>query len=183
MPNYRRVKIEGGTYFLTIVTYKRKNIFSSLENRELLLQSINHVSLFHPFFLEAYCILPDHFHFLCRLPEDDGNYSTRVSEIKKRFSKKYLETHERPLARDVSQIKRGESGIWQLRFWEHYIRDEEDLNRHIDYIHYNPVKHGLVDKVRDWSSSSFFDYVKAGYYSIDWGEGYSFDHEKRSFGE
>ena len=183
MPNYRRVRIKGGTYFLTLVTNKRTNIFTSIKNREVLLESINHVKHYHPFSLEAYCILPDHFHFLCCLPEDDDNYSTRVSEIKKRFSKKYLEIHERPLSRDVSQIKRGESGIWQLRFWEHYIRDEEDLNRHIDYIHYNPVKHGLVNKVRDWASSSFFDYVKAGFYSIDWGESYRFEDGKRSFGE
>jgi putative transposase len=183
MPNYRRVRIKGGTYFLTLVTYKRENIFASIKNRELLLESINHVNHFHPFFLEAYCILTDHIHLLCRLPEDDDNYSIRIAEIKKCFSRKYLEIYERPLPRDASQVKRGESGIWQLRFWEHYIRNEEDLNRHIDYIHYNPVKHGLVNKVIDWPSSSFFDYVKAGYYPIEWGERYEFDHGKRLFGE
>jgi len=183
MPNYRRVKIEGGTYFLTLVTYKREKIFLQSEARQLLLDSINHVKNIHPFYMKAFCILPDHVHLLWQMPEDDANYSTRIAEVKKRFSKHYLSDFGNLLSLNLSQAKRGESGLWQRRFWEHYIRDEEDLYRHIDYIHYNPVKHGLVDSVRDWPSSSFFDYVQEGYYEIGWGEGYRVDQEKFNFGE
>ena len=183
MPDYRRVKIKGGTYFFTLITYKRRNVFSSVEKRDLFLESVNHVKHFHPFLLEAYCILPDHIHLLCRLPEDDYNYSMRIGEIKKWFSKKYLDRYEGFISINGLQAKRGESGIWQQRFWEHYIRDEEDLNRHIDYIHFNPVKHALVSQVRDWPSSSFFEYVKAGNYDRDWGISYQEENEKLAFGE
>jgi putative transposase len=172
MPNYRRVKIKGGTYFLTLVTYDRRRLFFSSETRQLLLDSIEHVRKYHPFTMEAYCILPDHGHFLWRMPEDDDNYSMRIAEIKKRFSKCYLKAVIEKQTVNPSQIKRGESGLWQRRFWEHYIRDENDLNRHIDYIHYNPVKHGLVKRVKDWPSSSFSDYVQMGIYEINWGRGY-----------
>lgn len=172
MPNYRRVKIKGGTYFFTIVTNKRQRIFHSHKARELLLKAFNHSMQFHPFTMEAYCILPDHIHLLWKMPEDDHDYSTRIAEIKKRFSKTYLLETGNEISKNTSQANRGESGLWQRRFWEHYIYDEEDLHRHIDYIHFNPVKHGLVKQVKDWPSSSFFDYVKLGYYEIDWGEFY-----------
>jgi len=183
MPNYRRVKIKGGTYFLTIVTYKRRKIFVSSENRQLLIDAINHVTHYHPFHLVAYCILPDHAHLLCQMPINDADYSTIVAEIKKRFSKGYSKNQGKINTAKASQVKRGESGLWQSRFWEHYIRDEVDLNRHIDYIHFNPVKHGLVSNVKDWPSSSFFDYVQKGSFEIDWGEGYNVNREKFNFGE
>ncbi len=183
MPNYRRVKIKGGTYFFTLVTYKRQNIFSIPENRELFLESINHVKNYHPFHVIAYCILPDHIHLLIRLPEDDDNFSLRISEIKKQFSKLYTKNIGQSPAKIAGLAKSGESGLWQKRFWEHTIRDEEDLHRHMDYIHYNPVKHGLVNRVKGWPNSSFFDYVKAGNYEIDWGEAYQEYNEKQRFGE
>ena len=145
MPNYRRVKVKGGNYFFTMVTNKRQKIFSSLALRELLLDAFDHVSQFHPFSMEAFCVLPDHIHFLWQMPEDDDNFSMRIAEIKKRFSKTYFDEIDRTISKDTLQTKRGESGIWQRRFWEHYIRDEEDLHNHIDYIHYNPIKHDLVN--------------------------------------
>ncbi|MDT8382755.1 MAG: hypothetical protein RQ728_10950, partial [Brevefilum sp.] len=111
------------------------------------------------------------------------NYSTRIAEVKKRFSKNYLSDFGYLRSPNLSQGKRGESGLWQRRFWEHYIRDDLDLNRHIDYIHYNPVKHGLVESVKDWPCSSFFDYVQEENYEIGWGEGYKVDQEKFNFGE
>ena len=183
MPNYRRVRIKGGTYFFTLVTYKRQKVFASLETRILLLESVNYVKRFHPFYIEAYCILPDHIHLLWRMPEDDDNYSMRIAEIKKRFSKYYFKNLGTTLLLNPLQAMRKESGIWQRRFWEHYIRDEEDLNRHIDYIHYNPVKHGFVKKVSAWPSSSFFDYVRTGNYQVDWGDEYHANQEKNVFGE
>ena len=183
MPNYRRIKIKGGTYFLTVVTYNRQIIFATAKNRELFIKSLNHVKKYHPFHLEAYCILPDHIHLLIRLLEDDDNISLRISEIKKRFSKLYSKNFGQSPAKNAGLVRPGRSGLWQQRFWEHTIRNEEDLHRHIDYIHYNPVKHGLVHKVKDWPSSSFFDYVKAGNYQIDWGEAYQDDNEKHTYGE
>jgi len=117
------------------------------------------------------------------MPEDDDDYSMRIAEIKKRFSKYYFKNLGTALLLNPLQSKRGESGIWQRRFWEHYIRDEEDLNRHIDYIHYNPVKRGLVTKVSEWTSSSYFDYVRTGNYQVDWGDEYQADQEIYVFGE
>ena len=183
MPNYRRVKIKGATYFLTLVTYDRRKLFYSSEVRQLLLDAIAHVEEYHPFDMVAYCILSNHVHFLWRMPEDDDNYSMRIAEIKKRFSKCYKDTYGQIDQINLSQRKRGESGLWQRRFWEHYIRNEEDLHMHIDYIHYNPVKHGLVKRVSDWPHSSFFDYLKMENYEIGWGEGYEIDNEKFNFGE
>ncbi len=182
MPNYRRVKIKGGTYFFTLVTNKRLRLFHSVQTRELLINALDHVKQFHPYSMEAFCILPDHIHLIWQLPEDDEHFSMRIAEVKKRFSKTYLMQASQTLIKDTLQTKRGESGVWQRRFWEHYIRDEEDLHRHIDYIHYNPIKHDLVKQVKEWPSSSFFDYVKMGVYEMDWGETYQENKENR-FGE
>ncbi len=170
MANYRRVKIEGGIYFFTLVTHYRKPIFSVDKAANLFLEAINHVKNFHPFSTLAFCILPDHIHLLWEMPIDDVDYSMRISEIKKRFSKGFIEEFGNPNLPNTSQQRRGETGIWQRRFWEHYVRDEEDLNNHIDYIHYNPVKHGLVMRVNQWRGSSFFDFVKQGFYDVNWGQ-------------
>ena len=183
MPNYRRVIIEGGIYFFTLTTNNRQKIFLSSSARDIFLEAVNHVMNFHPFSTEAYCILPDHIHLLWRMPEEDANYSTRISEIKKRFSKEFCAKYPSIVKRNEFQVNRGESGVWQRRFWEHYIRDETDLNNHINYIHFNPVKHGIVRQVRDWPSSSFFNYARSGHYQIDWGEGYQVAQEKCHFGE
>ena len=109
----------------------------------------------HPFSTDAICLLPDHIHCVWTLPEADQNYSTRWKEIKRRFTNGYLDEIGPVEIRNQSREKRGEASIWQRRFWEHTIRDQEDLDRHINYIHYNPVKHGLVQRVRDWQWSSF----------------------------
>ena len=183
MPNYRRVRIYGGTYFFTLTTFKRREIFLKSDARTIFLEAIKHVMEFHPFSNEAYCILPDHIHLLWRMPEDDADYSLRISEIKKRFSMSFQAKYPYIVIRDESQLKRKESGVWQRRFWEHYIRDENDLRNHIDYIHYNPVKHGLVRQVKDWPSSSFFDYVRLGHYEVDWGDSYQPIDNKLHLGE
>jgi len=80
-------------------------------------------------------------------------------------------------------IKRREATIWQRRFWEHFIRDEEDLEHHLNYLHFNPVKHGLVKRVRDWEASTFTDFVKLGYYDLDWGGNYQIKEPDQYFGE
>jgi len=147
MPEYRRVKIKGGTYFFTLVTYHRQPIFSSSSHCHHLLAAVKHVANYHPFELLAYCILPDHIHVIMALPEHDFNYSTRISLIKRRFTRQYINELDWQPPKRESYEKRQESGVWQRRFWEHFIRDEEDLHRHIDYVHYNPVKHGLVSQV------------------------------------
>jgi putative transposase len=183
MPNYRRIKIKGGTYFFTLVTNKRRKLFLSPEARALFINSMNHVRQYHPFSIEAFCILPDHIHLLWQMPKDDNDYSIRIAEIKKHFSKSDFDRTETSSIKTYSQTKRGESGIWQRRFWEHFIRDECDLNKHIEYIHYNPVKHGLVERVEDWPSSSFFDYVQLGFYDLGWGENFDIENNEINFGE
>jgi putative transposase len=139
--------------------------------------------VFHPFTIEAYCILPDHIHFIWRLPEDDSDYGMRIGLIKNRFSKVYFFDESRKFQRDSSRQKRRETTVWQRRFWEHLIRDEDDLNRHIEYIHYNPVKHGLVERVCDWPDSSFIDFVKKGILEEDWGGSYRVQENEFNFGE
>ena len=183
MPEYRRVKLEGGTYFITLVTYQRKNLFANKGAITLFQKSIDHVKSYRPFFLEAYCILPDHIHFILSLPEKDNNFSVRISQIKRRFSKQYVKNVGIVYPGNESLQNRRELPIWQRRFWEHLIRDENDLERHIDYIHYNPVKHGLVNRVQDWKYSSFLDFVERGYYDLSWGEDNLIDKEENCFGE
>jgi putative transposase len=183
MSEYRRVKQPGGTYFFTIITYQRQKLFLKTETRSLLLESIQHVNKNHPFDIVAYCVLPDHVHFLWRMPEDDWNYSMRIGLIKRYFSKKYISQYGEKFPKTESQKSRREVTVWQRRFWEHFIRDEEDLGRHIDYIHYNPVNHGWVNRVCDWEGSSFHDYVNEGIYQVEWGEDFKVDNKKYQFGE
>jgi putative transposase len=181
MPNYRRVKIKGGTYFLTLVTYQRQEIFSSEFARKEFLKAIQHVQTFHPFLMIAYCILPDHIHLILKLPENDDNFSMRIAEIKKRFSKNYFIKLNCP--KKVLSYPKGQNKIWQNRFWEHFIRDQNDLYQHIDYIHYNPVKHEFVSHAKDWSSSSFRQFVEEGFYDINWGQGCLKETSQQLFGE
>ena len=119
----------------------------------------------HPFETIAICILPDHLHAVWSLPPEEADFSLRWSLIKSGFS--------RDLAGDMqpssSKIARRERGIWQHRYWEHAIRDDADLERHVDYIHFNPVKHGHVSQVCDWPHSSFHGYVERGILPRDWG--------------
>jgi len=183
MSEFRRVKIKGGTYFFTIVTFQRQKLFQLPVARDLFLDSVEHIRNFHLFKVLAFCILPDHIHFIWQLSQDDENYSSHISQIKRRFSRNYTKIFGIPIPKNESQIKRREVAIWQRRFWEHLIRDEDDLYQHIDYIHYNPVKHGLVDCVGDWECSSFHDYVREGIYDVMWGESNKLDEKSNNFGE
>ncbi|MCJ7532800.1 MAG: transposase, partial [Anaerolineales bacterium] len=156
--------------FFTVVTYNRRPILTSTEARKLLRSAWIDVCGRFPFTTDAVCLLPEHIHCIWTMPYGHMNYSVRWKEIKRLFTKSYLEQIGPGETRSESRVKRGEATIWQRRFWEHTIRDQTDLNHHLDYIHYNPVKHGLVQTVSDWPWSSFHRYVKMGYYETNWGE-------------
>lgn len=183
MPQYRRSKIEGGTYFFTVVTYHRRPFLTTDEARAALHFAWLNVEQRYPFTTNAICLLPDHLHCIWTLPEGDSNYSLRWGEIKKIFSKMYLPHVKANELLSESRLKRGEAAVWQRRFWEHTIRDLHDFNRHLDYIHYNPVKHGLVHSVSDWPWSSFHRYVQLGFYDRSWGFGEGTPMNEACFGE
>lgn len=137
--NYRRVRVLGGTYFFT-VNLANRNSLLLVEQVDLLRQVIKNVKQKHPFEIDAMVVLPEHLHAIWRLPENDSDYSTRWMLIKAGFSRGIPKGE---LIR-ISRLKKRERGIWQRRYWEHVIRDELNWQRHVDYIHFNPVKHGWV---------------------------------------
>lgn len=141
----------------------------------LLRRVIRDVKSSHPFEINAIVILPDHLHAIWTLPPHDDNYSIRWNQIKGLFTQEV-----KGVGLALKKDKRNEYNLWQRRFWEHTIRDDVDLARHVNYIHYNPVKHGLVRRVRDWPYSSFHRYVREGTLPLDWGEGVDREGE---FGE
>lgn len=168
---YRRWRREGGVFFFTVVTYQRRKLLTNDAARTYLREAIERTRAERPFETLAIVFLPDHLHAVWRLPTGDADYSTRWRLIKSRFTRALngsnacvQSTH--PTA---SHLRRGERAIWQRRFWEHVIRDAADLKRHVDYIHYNPVKHGLVDAASDWPHSSFHRYLEMEEYGPDWG--------------
>jgi putative transposase len=168
MPEYRRSYDPGGLYFFTVVTYQREPIFLMPKARSLLHRAWEEIERKYPFQTEAICLLPEHLHSIWKLPEGDCNYSLRWKEIKRKFTSSYLFYLREKYPRNESRIKKKEATIWQRRFWEHTIVDENDYYSHIDYIHKNPMKHGLVEHVRDWPWSSFHRFVRIGMYPIDW---------------
>jgi len=169
MPEYHRSWVPGGTYFFTVVTYQRHPILLSNEARDCLHAAWTSVRNRFPFSIDAVCLLPDHLHSIWTLPEGDSNYAVRWGEIKKTFTKLFTSKAEFGQDLSESRLRRGEAGVWQRRYWEHTIRDQADYYRHLDYIHYNPVKHGLVVKPGDYFWSSFHRYVKLGFYEDNWG--------------
>ena len=168
MPDYRRNFQPGGTFFFTVVTCQRFPIFDASPARDLLGEAFRNVKEKYPFTLDAICLLPDHLHCLWTLPESDGNYSIRWSYIKAYFTHRYKGIFGAPGKLNESRENRREGVVWQRRFWEHTIRDEQDFAMHFDYIHYNPVKHGLVQNIDEWEWSSFHHYVNLGWYPGKW---------------
>ena len=169
MSNYRRVKIEGAWYFFTVVAYKRRNFLTDDNARPILKEAIHRVKTDRPFEIPAFCLLPDHLHCIWKMPTDDADYSTRWGLIKRMFSKMYIAAGGRSLAQTDSRRKKRELGIWQRRFWEHRIRDEDDYWNHVHYIHYNPVKHGLVERIKEWPYSTYHRLCQQGMYDdFDW---------------
>jgi putative transposase len=169
MPNYRRFYFPGGTYFFTIVTCNRYPFFNSPIARRILLASCRLVEHEMPFKLFAWAVMPEHLHAVVTLPRGDCDFSTRIKKLKKSFSESWLASggHEEPISE--SRKRKKERGIWQRRYYEHLVQDEIDLENHVDYIHFNPVKHELVQSPNQWRWTSFQRFVKAGQYSIDWG--------------
>ena len=175
MPNYRRSLIKGGCYFFTINLLERKQNTLLIDQIDLLRDVVKRVRKKHPFHIDGWVILPDHMHCIWTLPDGDDDYSSRIRLIKMLFSKQIPDTEKRSTVRQ----RKGERGIWQRRFWEHTIRDDRDFANHMDYLHFNPVKHDYVDRVMDWPYSTFRYHVKAGMYPENWG----CDNDKLQVGE
>jgi len=155
MPNYRRLYVAGHPVFVTAVTRRREPWLASGEHVEMVLAAMRWAKSKYPFRHLAHVVLPDHLHWIF-LPEDVGRYSELVGAVKREVTWRLKET--------------GLTGpFWQARFYDHVIRDDEDYGRHLDYVHFNRVKHGLVDRAADYRWSSFEEWVKRGFYPADWG--------------
>lgn len=165
--DYRRAWHPGGTYFFTVNLLQRKDNDLLTRNVNLLRTIVKSVWRHHPFAIHGWVVLPEHLHCVIELPEGDADFATRWRLIKMQFSRSLPRTERLSAVR----ARRGERGIWQRRYWEHLIRDEAGYRAHMDYVHINPVKHGLVEKVLDWPYSTFHRLVAAGVYPEDWGGG------------
>jgi len=171
MSAYRRWMIPGETYFFTVVAYRRRRIFDREENIRLLGDAMRSVRAKFPFRTIATVVLPDHLHCLWSLPRGDADFSTRWKRIKRDFTVQLLGEGNESKDNLVSPERRarGERGVWQRRFWEHVVRDDEELESFCDYIHYNPVKNGYATSPAGWQWSTFARFVASGHYPPDWG--------------
>ncbi len=176
MSNYRRAQVPGATYFFTV---NLRNRSSDLLVRQvaLLRECVRATRSRHPFHIDAWVVLPEHMHCMWTLPPGDADFALRWKIIKSAFSRRLPATERLT----PTQERRGERGIWQRRYWEHLIRDEQDYQRHFDYIHYNPLKHGHVERIADWPWSSFHRAVAMGVYSA--GESPGADVGTSDYGE
>lgn len=164
MSIYRRVRTAGGSFFFTVTLEDRSSALL-VERIDALREAFARTRSELPFTIDAVVVLPDHLHCVWTLPEGDSDYSSRWQRIKGRFSRACPAGEVISASRD----RKRERGIWQRRYWEHMLRDEDDYAAHVDYIHYNPVKHQHVTRVRDWQHSSFHRYVRALLLPPDWG--------------
>jgi putative transposase len=176
MTNCRRNFVPAGSYFFTLNLAERNSRLLT-DHIEELRAAFRYARDRHWFTIDAIVVLPDHLHAIWTLPEGDADFAMRWRRIKTAFSR-FLPARERI---SQSRLRKGERGIWQRRYWEHTLHDERDFARHVDYIHFNPVKHKLVTKVKDWPHSSFHRMVRLGVYPEDWGGDISED--TASFGE
>ncbi|MCB1561189.1 MAG: transposase [Xanthomonadales bacterium] len=160
---YRRSQAAGGTYFFTVNLRDRRGTLL-VDHVDDLRRATRIVRERHPFVIDAWAVLPDHLHAVWTLPEDDSDFPTHWSLIKAGFSRTI--TAGEPIS--ASRERKGERGIWQRRFWEHQIRDDRDRQAHIDYVHFNPVKHGYVTRASDWPHSTIHRYIRDGIASADW---------------
>jgi putative transposase len=163
MVRYRRNFVAGAVYFFTVTLADRRSK-ALVDHIDALRAAIRTTRQSHPFEIDAVVVLPEHLHIVMTLPPGDADFSNRWSLIKRRFTTAVAKAGE-----TIARHPNGEHALWQRRFWEHTIRDDRDFERHIDYIHFNPVKHGLVTRVRDWPHSSFHRYVRQGLMPEDWG--------------
>ena len=163
MVSYRRNYVPGGTYFFT-VTLADRNSDLLVRHVALLRSAFRSVKALRRFRIDAIVVLPEHLHAVLTLPYGDADYSGRWKNIKATFTHALVANASPLICND-----RGEYTFWQRRFWEHTIRNEADFRRHVDYIHFNPVKHGLVASAADWPHSSFHRFVRMGLLPADWG--------------
>ena len=157
---YRRSTAKGATFFFTVVTHERRKILCHESNVALLREAFRFVKQRHPFTIDAFVLLPEHLHCIWTLPENDSDYSMRWRQIKSHFSRRCGDEFKG--RQTQAHLRRGEQAIWQHRYWEHQVRDDSDFIRHVEYIHYNPVKHGLAKAPKLWPHSTFHRYVRKG---------------------
>ena len=165
---YQRAFLPGGSYFFTLVTEKRRPLFATKDAVDVLHLAFQTVHSKRPFTMDAMVVLPDHLHCIWTQPPTDGDFATRWRLIKTWFTKHCdpaLHTTPNP-----ARAAKREQALWQHRYWEHALRDEADFARHVEYIHFNPVKHGLAKSAIEWPHSSFHRYVEAGLCPADWGQ-------------
>ena len=167
MPDYRRAWQPGGTYFFTVNLLQRRDNNLLTRHIDLLRSAVKTVRQRYPFIIHGWVVLPEHMHCIIELPPGDVDFATRWRLIKMNFSKAIPSTERISVVR----AQRGERGIWQRRSWEHLIRDERDYRAHMDYVHINPVKHGLVKCVANWPYSTFHRLVEKGIYPMNWAGG------------
>ncbi|MBS0506816.1 MAG: transposase [Proteobacteria bacterium] len=172
---YRRAFTPGATLFFTVVTHDRRPILESAQAVDLLRAAFRSVRQSRPFHIDAMVVLPDHLHCVWTLPPEAADFATRWRLIKTWFTKHCPAALRAP--QDATRAARQEQAVWQHRYWEHRVRDEEDYARHVDYIHYNPVKHGWAASPALWPYSSFHRHVAAGIYPPDWGHAAPPHHE------
>jgi putative transposase len=163
MVQYRRNRIAGATYFFTVAIADR-GARLLVDHVDLLRQAVEHTRLARPFYVDAMVVLPDHLHAVWTLPEGDADYAGRWSGIKAGFTHALSKS-----GMSLQSRRKGEFRVWQSRYWEHTVRDEDDLRHHVEYIWFNPVKHGHARRVEDWPHSSFHRAVREGIVTADWG--------------
>jgi putative transposase len=162
MVRYRRNFVAGAAYFFTVTLFDRGST-ALIDHVDVLRRAFRATQHSLPFAIDAVVVLPDHLHIVMTLPSEDADFSSRLSLIKRRFT-----TGVGKMGVTIPRHRNGEHALWQRRFWEHTIRDDNDFERHVDYIHFNPVKHGIVSRVRDWPHPSFHRYVRSGLLPEDW---------------
>jgi putative transposase len=169
MSDYRRYFVPGGNYFFTLVSYRRRPQFAHPGALERLREAVASVQREQPFRFLAAVVLPNHMHFLWTLPSGDADFSRRIGRMKVHFTRSCGERASSLVDRSPSRRSHRESDVWQRRFWEHSIDEEGELGAFLDYIHYNPVKHGLTSCPHAWPASSFSRWVALGLYEKSWG--------------
>ena len=159
MSRFKRYYVPDSIVFITSITKNRNSLFSNKQNRGIFFSTIENAAKILSFDLFAYVLLPDHFHLLVKTKDSQGDFSRIIKCIKGNFTANF---------KDFYNIK-GQISLWQPKFWDHVVRNEKDLNNHLDYIHWNPVKHGYVAEPYLWESSSFHKWMDDGLYSSNWG--------------
>jgi len=183
VPNYHRFYIPNAIVAFTLVTYNRSPIFSNTQVSDLFLNLLNKITDQFHYKLIAYSLLPDPVHLILQLSHENPNFSLPIRELKRLFSVNYKKLNPLLPLPNSSRQKHNETTIWQRRFWDHVIKDERDLERHLNYIHFNPVKHGFTDNPTNWPWSSYSNYLENGYYPNEWSPDLNQFEDSENWGE